>query len=188
MLSTASIVASLLPAHSVLANPVARASCNPSIAGQGISLGSGAFEVGYTGSVAGAAIVTEALTTSAEYIVATSNGGLQFIDFNESGASSQLYQTNSDGAVSLQTLVTPENGTQDWSLVCSICNDPSTVGSGGAIATGCNVISSASGKCLQIGSAVGAAVTVETCTDLGDGAQVFVVTWAHGPTRLSRST
>ncbi|KAJ7621295.1 hypothetical protein FB45DRAFT_928883 [Roridomyces roridus] len=179
MLSITSIVASLLLAHTALANPVARASCNPNIASQGISLGSGTLEVGYASSVAGAAIVTQALTTAAaEYIVAnaqTSNGGFQFIDFNESGASTQLVQTNSNGAVSLQTLVTPESGTQDWGLVCSTCNDASTVSAGGAFATGCNVVSGATGKCLQIGSAAGAAVTVQTCTDLASGPQVFTI-------------
>lgn len=79
MFSVVSIVASLVLARAAVANPVARAACNPTLAGNGISIASGSLEVGYTSSVAGASIISQALTTTgAEYIAEAStitNGG-----------------------------------------------------------------------------------------------------------------
>jgi hypothetical protein len=79
MLSVFSILSALVLAQSAAANPVARSACNPTLAGFGISIGSGSFEVGYSSSVAGAPLITQTLTTTgAEYIAETStitNGG-----------------------------------------------------------------------------------------------------------------
>ncbi|KAJ7769695.1 hypothetical protein DFH07DRAFT_282316 [Mycena maculata] len=180
MFSVVFIVASLALARAAVANPVARAACNPTLAGNGISIGSGTLEVGYSNSVAGAPIISRALTTTAaaEYIAETTtifNGGFLLEDANQPGSAAGLFPTNVDGVLSLETLVTPEDGTQGWGFVCSACNDPTTVGAGGVLASGCNVVSGTTGQCLQIGSAAGDAVTVATCTDLASGPQSFDV-------------
>ncbi|KAJ7097659.1 hypothetical protein C8R44DRAFT_748370 [Mycena epipterygia] len=187
MFSVSSIIASLVLASAAVANPVARAACNPKIAGSGISIGSGNLELGFSGSVAGAPIISQALTPAGpEFIVEVStisNGGFVLKsltpcthrDVDQPNQAPGLFPTNVNGAVELQTLVTPEDGTQGWGFVCSTCNDPTTVGAGGAVASGCNVVSAFSGQCLQIGSAVGDAVTLATCTDLGSGPQSFDV-------------
>jgi hypothetical protein len=63
----------------VIAKPVARAACNPALAGAGISIVSGNLEIGCRGSTAGASIISQIFTaTAAEYIaetVTTANGG-----------------------------------------------------------------------------------------------------------------
>jgi hypothetical protein len=79
MFSVTSIVASLVLAGVASANPVTRAACNPALAGLGISIASGSLEIGYGSSVAGAAIISQTLsTTGAEYIAEAAtitNGG-----------------------------------------------------------------------------------------------------------------
>ncbi|KAJ7472403.1 hypothetical protein B0H11DRAFT_2038876 [Mycena galericulata] len=179
MLTISSIVASLFLAGAAVANPVARAACNPTIAGSGITIASGNLAVGYSSSVAGAPIISQALVSTAALYIAEastiSNGGFVLKDADQPGTAAGLYPTNVNGALSLETLVTPEDGTQGWGFVCSACNSASTTGEGGVIASGCNVVSGATGQCLQIGSAAGAAVTVAECTDLGSGAQSFDV-------------
>lgn len=86
MFSVIYIVASVVLA--VTANPVARAACNPALAGTGISIASGTLELGYASSVAGASIISQALAaTSAEFIGEAStitNGGfvLKLVDFS----------------------------------------------------------------------------------------------------------
>ncbi|KAJ7489202.1 hypothetical protein FB451DRAFT_1553074 [Mycena latifolia] len=177
MFSVVSVLASLALARAAAANPVARAACNPSMAGAGVSIASGSLQIGYASSVAGAPIISQALSAiAAEFIAVAStiaNGGYVLEDANQDNHSAGLYPTSVSGAVELETLVTPEDGTQGWGFVCSTCNDASTVGAGGVIASSCNVVNGFTGKCLQIGSAAGAAVTTATCTDLGSGSQYF---------------
>ncbi|KAJ6551231.1 hypothetical protein B0H19DRAFT_1156976, partial [Mycena capillaripes] len=179
MFSVFSIVASLVLARAAIANPVARATCNPALAGTGITIASGTLELGYASSVAGAAIISQALSaTSAEYIGEAStitNGGFLLKDANQDNHAAGLFPTWVNGAIQLQTLVTPEDGTQGWGFVCSTCNDPTTVGEGGVIASSCNVVSGWTGQCLQIGSSAGAPVTIANCADLGSGPQYFDV-------------
>ncbi|KAF7369286.1 hypothetical protein MVEN_00256400 [Mycena venus] len=179
MFSVISIAASFVLASVAVANPVARAACNPALAGVGISIASGNLEVGYTGGVAGASIISQALiTTGAEYLAeaaTTVNGGFVLKDINQAGNAAGLFVTWVNGAIELETLVTPEDGKQGWGFVCSTCNDPSTVAEGGVIASSCNVVNGWTGQCLQIGSAAGAAVTVANCADVGSGPQYFSV-------------
>ncbi|KAF8217512.1 hypothetical protein K438DRAFT_1952404 [Mycena galopus ATCC 62051] len=179
MFSVVSIAVSLVLARVAIANPVARAACNPALNAQGISIASGSLEVGYASGVAGAAIISQGLTaTAAEYIGETatiSNGGFVLKDANQAGSAAGLYPTLSNGALTLETLVSPEDGTQGWGFVCSTCNDPSTVAAGGVLASSCNVVNGATGQCLQVGSAAGDDATVATCSDLGSGSQYFTV-------------
>ncbi|KAJ7621292.1 hypothetical protein FB45DRAFT_1032548 [Roridomyces roridus] len=179
MLAIASVFASLFLAAT--ANPVARAACNPDLAGQLISIGSGSFEIGYGSSVVGAPIVTHALAPlTAEWVAEIPSNHLGFLlaDFN--GPNPQLYTTNANGVsvgnLTLQNLISPpDSGVQTWGFVCTTCNAPGSVSHGGVIASSCNVVTGSSGKCLQIGSTVGAAATVQTCTDLPTGPQKFSV-------------
>ncbi|KAF8189483.1 hypothetical protein K438DRAFT_1763695 [Mycena galopus ATCC 62051] len=180
MFSFISIATSLVLARVAIANPAARAACNPVLTGAiGISIGNGNLEVGYAGSIAGAAIISQALTAgAAEYIPEAStisNGGFLLKDVNQPGSAAGLFPTLVNGTVELETLVTPEDGTQGWGFVCSTCNDPSTVGVAGVIGSLCNVVNGATGQCLQIGSAAGDGITVATCADLGSGSQYFDV-------------
>jgi hypothetical protein len=80
MFSVTSIVASLVLARVALATPVARGACNPALAsGTGISIASGNLELGYASSVAGAPIISQALSTTAVEFISVastvSNGG-----------------------------------------------------------------------------------------------------------------
>ncbi|KAJ7029888.1 hypothetical protein C8F04DRAFT_1236810 [Mycena alexandri] len=180
MFSIVSVAASLLLAHGAVANPIARGACNPALSsGAAISIGSGNLEIGYTGSVPSAAIISEGLTTnSAEFfaIPATiENGGFVLQVVNQDNHSPRLFPTWVNGTLELETLVTPEDGKQGFGFICSSCSDPSTVGIGGVIGASCNVVSGWTGQCLQIGSAVGDAVTVANCADLGSGSQYFDV-------------
>jgi hypothetical protein len=79
MFSVISILASLVLARVAIATPVARAACNPTLAGIGISIASGSLELGYASSVAGAPIISQALSASSpEFIAVAStiaNGG-----------------------------------------------------------------------------------------------------------------
>ncbi|KAJ7220626.1 hypothetical protein GGX14DRAFT_431517 [Mycena pura] len=171
------VTLSLILAHAVaaMANPVARAACNPSLAGSGVSIASGSLELGYSSSVAGAVIISQPLSaTSPEFIAeatTVSNGGFLLKDSNQDNHAAGLFCTNVNGSLELETAVSPEDGTQGWGFVCSTCNAVTT----GLIASGCNVVSGFSGKCLQIGSAVGDAVAIATCSDLGAGPQYFDV-------------
>ncbi|KAJ7097660.1 hypothetical protein C8R44DRAFT_859825 [Mycena epipterygia] len=178
MFSVFAIVASLALARAAVANPVARAACNPNLAGSGISIAVGSLEIGYASSVAGTPIISQALsTTSPEFIAEAStsaNGGFLLKDANQPNQAAALFPTLVSGALELETLVSPQDGTQGWAFVCSTCNDPSTVAAGGVVASDCNVKSVFSGQCLQIGGAAGAAVTVTACTDL-PGPQFFEV-------------
>ncbi|KAF8129450.1 hypothetical protein K438DRAFT_2136921 [Mycena galopus ATCC 62051] len=180
MFSVLSITMSLVLARLAIVNPAARAACNPVLTGAiGISIGNGNLEVGYAGSIAGAAIISQALTPGpAEYIPEAStisNGGFVLKDVNQPGSAAGLFLTLLNGAIELETLVTPEDGTQGCEFVCSTCNDPSTVGVRGVISSSCSVVNGATGQCLQIESAAGDVVTVATCADLGSGSQYFDV-------------
>lgn len=79
MLSLPSIIASLALSHVAFANPIsARAACNPDLAGRGINIASGSLELGYASSVAGASIISQALSPGVEFIAEAStifNGG-----------------------------------------------------------------------------------------------------------------
>jgi hypothetical protein len=80
MFSVTSIVASLVLARVALATPVAHGACNPALAsGTGISIASGNLELGYASSVAGAPIISQALSTTAVEFISVastvSNGG-----------------------------------------------------------------------------------------------------------------
>ncbi|KAJ7733936.1 hypothetical protein B0H16DRAFT_1732035 [Mycena metata] len=170
--------AAVLLARNAVANPIARAACNPTLtSGTAISIGGGSLEIGYTSSVPGAAIISETLsTTAAEFfaIPATiENGGYVLQVVNQDNHSPRLFPTWVNGTLELETLVTPEDGKQGFGFVCSSCSDPSTVGIGGVIGASCNVVSGWTGQCLQIGSAVGDAVTIANCADLGSGSQYF---------------
>ncbi|KAJ7705573.1 hypothetical protein B0H17DRAFT_1175362 [Mycena rosella] len=179
MFSAFFIIAALALVRAGVANPIARAACNPTMAGSGISIVSGNLEVGYASSVAGAPLISQALTTNAaEYIAeaaTTANGGYVLKDVNQSNQAPGLFPTWVNGALELETLVTPEDGKQGWGFVCSTCNDPTTVGASGLLASGCNVVNGWTGQCLQIGSAVDAPVTIANCADLGSGSQYFDV-------------
>ncbi|KAJ6482478.1 hypothetical protein C8R45DRAFT_1099764 [Mycena sanguinolenta] len=179
MFSVTSLALSLALARMAMANPVARGACNPAIAGTGISIASGSLEIGYSSSVAGAPIISQALTATApEYIAEAStiaNGGFVLKDVNQPNQAPGLYPTFVNGTIELQTLVTPEDGKQGWGFVCSTCNDPSTVGAGGVIASSCNVVNGWTGQCLQVGAAAGDAVAIANCADLGSGSQYFDV-------------
>ncbi|KAJ7312882.1 hypothetical protein DFH08DRAFT_1087437 [Mycena albidolilacea] len=178
MFSVTSIVASLVLAGVASANPVARAACNPALAGLGISIASGSLEIGYGSSVAGAAIISQTLSaTGAEYIAEAStitNGGFVLKDVNQPNQAAGLFPTWVNGVIELETLVTPQDGTQGWGFVCSTCNDPSTVAEGGVVASSCTVVNGFTGQCLQIGSAAGSAVTIANCVS-GSSAQSFAV-------------
>ncbi|KAJ6618146.1 hypothetical protein B0H10DRAFT_2217918 [Mycena sp. CBHHK59/15] len=180
MLSVFSIVASLALASTAAANPVAaRAACNPTLAGSGISIASGGLELGYASSVAGAPLISQPLSaTAAEFIAVTSsvsNGGFILKDVNQDNHAAGLYPSYVNGALELETLVTPQDGKQGWGFVCSTCNDPTTVGAGGVVGASCNVVNGWTGQCLQIGSASGDPVTIVNCADLGSGSQYFDV-------------
>ncbi|KAJ7489003.1 hypothetical protein FB451DRAFT_1552922 [Mycena latifolia] len=180
MFSVFSILASLALTRAALANPVARGpACNPNMAQSGISIASGTLEVGYASSVAGAPLISQALSAnSPEFIVVnatTVNGGFVLKDANQDNHSAGLYPTWVNGAIKLETLVTPEDGKQGWGFICSTCNDPTTVGAGGVIASSCNIRNGWTGQCLQIGNAAGAPVTIANCADLGSGSQYFDV-------------
>ncbi|KAJ7100745.1 hypothetical protein B0H15DRAFT_796449 [Mycena belliarum] len=170
-----SVLASLALAHTALATPVARAACNPTMAGTEITIASGALAVGYARSTAGAPLVSKNRSAAAgEWIAEPStvaNGGFVLRD----AASAGLYATWTSGALALEPLVAPEDGKQGWGFVCAECHDSSTVGAGGVIASACNVVSGWTGQCLQIGSAAGAPVAVANCADLGAGTQYFEV-------------
>ncbi|KAJ7182789.1 hypothetical protein C8R43DRAFT_968095 [Mycena crocata] len=177
MFSTIFIVVSLIFGRATIGNPVARAACNPTLAGSGISIASGNLELGYASSVSGAPIISQALSpTSPEFIAEAatiSNGGFILKDSNQDNHAAGLFPTWVNGVLKLETLVTPEDGKQGWGFICSTCNNPSTVGEGGVIASSCNVVSGWTGQCLQIGNAAGDAVTVANCADLGSGSQYF---------------
>ncbi|KAJ6598260.1 hypothetical protein DFH09DRAFT_1272041 [Mycena vulgaris] len=179
MLSAVSIITSLALAGAAMGNPIARAACNPNMAGSGVSIASGNLELGYSSSVAGAAIISQVLSaTGPEFIAEAStisNGGFVLKDSNQDNHAAGLFPTWVNGAIELETLVTPEDGKQGWGFVCSTCNDPTTVGDGGVIASACNVVSGWTGQCLQIGSSAGDPVTIANCADLGSGSQYFDV-------------
>ncbi|KAJ7677989.1 hypothetical protein DFH06DRAFT_1167609 [Mycena polygramma] len=177
MFSIVSVLASLVLARVAIANPVARAACNPALNGVGFSIANGNLELGYASSIAGAPIISQALSANAaEFIgeaATISNGGFVSKDANQDNHAIGLFPTWIDGAIELQPLVTPEDGKQGWGFICSTCNDPATVGEGGVIASSCAVVCSWTGQCLQIGSDIGAAVTILNCDDRGSGAQYF---------------
>ncbi|KAJ7678059.1 hypothetical protein DFH06DRAFT_1422536 [Mycena polygramma] len=167
MFSVFSILASLVLARVAAANPVARSACNPALAGAAISIASGNLDLGYPSSVAGAPIVSQALSaTAAEFIGEAStitNGGFVLKDANQENQVVTLV----NGTPELQALVTPEDGTQGWGFVCSTCNAPSAVDAGGVLASSCNIVSGSTGQCLQIGDSTGAPVTIVNCPAVG---------------------
>ncbi|KAJ7097654.1 hypothetical protein C8R44DRAFT_949230 [Mycena epipterygia] len=114
MLSIFDIVASLALARAAVANPVARATCNPAVTDSGISIGSGNLELGYASSVVGAPIISQALTPAGpEFIAEAStiaNGGFVLKDVNQPNQATALFPTLVNGALSLETLVSPEDG------------------------------------------------------------------------------
>ncbi|KAJ6577744.1 hypothetical protein B0H19DRAFT_1370841 [Mycena capillaripes] len=172
MFSPASLILALGITRASVAHPTARAACNPVMTGSAISIGNGGLEIGYAGSVAGASITSQALSTlSPEFIVETAttvNGGFVLKDVNQDNHAPGLFPTYINGTLKLETLVAPEDGTQNWGFVCSVCNDPTTIGgAGGVIASKCNVVSGRTGQCLQIGKAAGVPVTLGSCADLG---------------------
>ncbi|KAJ7454620.1 hypothetical protein B0H11DRAFT_2069220, partial [Mycena galericulata] len=79
MFSSSFILASLLLARATVSSPVPRDACTPTVIGSGITIASGDWEIGYASSVAGAPVISEALTaTTAEFLVENttlSNGG-----------------------------------------------------------------------------------------------------------------
>ncbi|KAJ7176758.1 hypothetical protein C8R46DRAFT_1346718 [Mycena filopes] len=177
MFSLTFLVASLVLARVAVANPFARAACNPTLAGSGVNIAVGSLEIGYASAVPGASVVSQALSTTAfEFIAETAttiNGGFSLKTVNEPNQAAALFPTASNGALKLQTLVTPADGTQNFGFVCSTCNNPSTVAQGGVVASTCNVVSGVTGQCVQIGSAAGSAVTLATCS--GSSSQSFDV-------------
>ncbi|KAJ6598261.1 hypothetical protein DFH09DRAFT_1394361 [Mycena vulgaris] len=179
MFSFVAIIASLVLTRAAVANPIARAACNPTMAGSGISIASGNLEIGYAGSVAGAALISQPLTSNSPEFIAvqatTVNGGFVLKDVNQDNHAAGLFPTWVNGTIKLETLVTPEDGKQGWGFVCSACQDPTTVGASGVIASSCTVVNGWTGQCLQIGSAAGAPVTIANCVGLGSGPQYFDV-------------
>ncbi|KAF7358144.1 hypothetical protein MVEN_00862500 [Mycena venus] len=177
MLSGISIVATLALATAALANPIAGGTCNPTITGSGISITSGGLELGYLTSASGAPIISQAVTTgSPEFLAEEStifNGGFILKDSAQPSQAPQLLLTDIEGSQipRLEDRATPD--AQGWEFICSTCDDPNTVGNGGVIASNCSIVSGGSGKCLQIGSIVGAAATIVTCANLGSGSQYF---------------
>ncbi|KAJ6504092.1 hypothetical protein C8R47DRAFT_177018 [Mycena vitilis] len=166
MFTVCYIVASLVLARVAAANPVARAACNPALAGAAMSIASGNLDLGYPSSVTGAPIVSQALSATAEFIgeaSTISNGGFVLKDANQE---SQVV-TLINGALELQALVAPEDGTQGWGFVCSTCNAPSAIGAGGVLASSCNIVSGSTGQCVQIGGSAGAPVTIVNCPAVG---------------------
>ncbi|KAJ7220627.1 hypothetical protein GGX14DRAFT_540754 [Mycena pura] len=175
MFSLAPIVASLLLVSAALATPMARAACNPSLSGSGLSIANGNLEIGYTSSVAGAPLISQTFSLAPEFIGEAStidNGGFVLKDVNQDNHAPGLFPTFVDGgALELETLATPEDGKQGWGFVCSTCSDFTTAAT--PIASGCTIRSGWTGQCLQIGSAAGDLVTLATCTGLGSGPQYF---------------
>ncbi|KAF7324626.1 hypothetical protein MKEN_00504100 [Mycena kentingensis (nom. inval.)] len=156
-----------------LATPVARAACNPALAGAGLSIASGGFEIGYTSSTAGASAITQAFSLAPEFIgenTTVSNGGFLLKDANQDNHAAGLFLTFVDGAPKLETLITPQDGHQGWGFICAECGNftPS-----GRFASSCNVVSGWTGQCLQIGTKVGDPVQLANCNGLGSGPQYF---------------
>ncbi|KAJ7677995.1 hypothetical protein DFH06DRAFT_1121537 [Mycena polygramma] len=88
--------------------------CYPALAGTEISIVRESLELGYASSVAGAPIISQALsTTTAEFIGEPSvfyNNGFVLLDAKQDDNATALVPTWANGAIELQTLVTPEDG------------------------------------------------------------------------------
>jgi len=156
----------------------ARAACNPVFAHSGVSIASGGLELGYNGSTAGAAIISQTFSPSAEFIgevYPTTNGGYYLKDANQENQAAGLFPTWVNGSLELETQSSTLDGKQDWAFICASCADASTVGAGGAIGSSCNVVNGWTGQCVQIGSAAGDVATIVNCDDLGSGPQYFDV-------------
>ncbi|KAJ7766556.1 hypothetical protein DFH07DRAFT_769817 [Mycena maculata] len=175
MLSVVSILTSLLLATaSTTAGPMqARAgACNPAVAGQGINIVNGQFQLGYPSGdyFPNVPIEAEGLTVPLVPVfnVDPSGNGLLSIVDAPAGAS-PLYPTNVNRTQMLlepRITAAPGNFTQGWSYVCSNCDDPT-------VAYGCEVVSDATGQCVQIGTAVGQPASIAQCSGLPYGNQAF---------------
>ncbi|KAK7052153.1 hypothetical protein R3P38DRAFT_2858863 [Favolaschia claudopus] len=137
MFTVLPIALPLALARGAASTPVSRAACNPSLVGVGISIASGNLEAEFVGETA--------------TIVNGAPG---------------LYLTWVNGTIKLETLVTPEDGKQDWGFVCSTCNAPSGVKEGGVTASACDVVN---------GNTVGDALTVANCVNVKCASQSFDV-------------
>ncbi|KAJ7918341.1 hypothetical protein B0H13DRAFT_1993348 [Mycena leptocephala] len=165
MFSVVYITASLALAHVAVANPVARATCDPALNGAEISIANGNMEFGYANAAA-------LSVTTAEFIGMISDE-LTGLGLKEAKFAAGLFATLVNGTLELETQLAPGDGPQGWDFVCSTCTDPSTVGAGGVMASSCNIINSVTEQCLQMGSAAGAPVTIANCANLGSGPQYF---------------
>ncbi|KAJ7835657.1 hypothetical protein B0H14DRAFT_2795706, partial [Mycena olivaceomarginata] len=72
------------------------------------------LEIGYRGSTAGAPIISQTFTaTATEYIAevaTTANAGFVLKDVNQPNQAAGLFPTWVNGAIELETLVTPQDG------------------------------------------------------------------------------
>ncbi|KAJ6507525.1 hypothetical protein DFH09DRAFT_1289010 [Mycena vulgaris] len=176
MISVASVLTSLLLASaSTTASPVqARAgTCTPVVAGKGINIVNGQFQLGYPSGAYFAHVPIEAEAVTVPLVPvfradSSGNGLLSVVP--PAGATTLLYPTNENGALVLEPRITtpPGNATQGWSYVCQNCADPT-------VAYDCQVVSSATGQCAQIGTAVGQTASVAPCSGLPYGNQAFDV-------------
>ncbi|KAK7045203.1 hypothetical protein R3P38DRAFT_2883022 [Favolaschia claudopus] len=174
MLSVFTVFSSLLIASAAAGPLQARAACNPAVAGKGINIVNGQFQLGYPSGAyfANVPIEAEALTTplTPVFTVDASGNGLLSVNNAPAGAT-PLYPTEVDR---FQLLLEPRisgspgNFSQGFSFVCSQCSDPT-------IAHGCAVISDATGQCVQIGTAVGQTASISQCTGQSVGNQAFTV-------------
>ncbi|KAF7334537.1 hypothetical protein MVEN_02283500 [Mycena venus] len=175
MLSVVSVVASLIIANIGLASPAGAApTCNPTfVPGVGISIANAGLELGYTNPVTpGAPVISQALTASSPEFIpetpTTFTGGTLLKVANNPDPALDLYATwtGETSQISVLPLITvPDDPVQGWGFACSTCNDPTAVGAGGLLASGCH-ITAFNGQCVQIGSAAGDIATPGDCTDL----------------------
>ncbi|KAJ7503660.1 hypothetical protein B0H11DRAFT_327150 [Mycena galericulata] len=175
MLSVVSVLISLLLASaSTTASPMqARAgACNPVVAGKGINIVNGQFQLGYPAGAysPNVPIEAEALTVPLVPVfnVDASGDGLLSIANAPAGATPLYPTTVNRTQILLEPLITtsPGNFTQGWSFVCRNCDDPT-------VAYGCEVVSDGTGQCAQIGTAVGQVASIAQCSGLPYGNQAF---------------
>ncbi|KAK7045224.1 hypothetical protein R3P38DRAFT_2883100 [Favolaschia claudopus] len=172
MLSVFAVFSSLLIASAAAGPLQARAACNPAVAGKGINIVNGQFQLGYPAYSPNVPIESEALTTplTPVFTVDASGNGLWSVNNAPAGAT-LLYPTEVDRTqVLLEPRISgsPGNFSQGFSFVCSECSEPT-------IAHGCAVISDATGQCVQIGTAVGQPASISQCTGQPVGNQAFTV-------------
>ncbi|KAJ7904940.1 hypothetical protein B0H13DRAFT_2024487, partial [Mycena leptocephala] len=173
MLSVVSVLTSLLLAGASASPLQVRAgTCNPVVAGKGINIVNGQFQLGYPPQAyfSGVPIEAEPLTVPLVPVFradSSGNGLLSVVP--PPGATTLLYPTNVNRAqIVLGSRITapPGNSTQGWSYVCRNCDDPT-------VAYGCQVVSNATGQCAQIGTAIGQTASVAQCSGLPYGNQAF---------------